>query len=197
MTMSDQPPFDAAQVTADLESGDAARVAAALETLDHAWRRRTFVPLPLPSPDCLAAFGDAVPLPLVERYLRVLENYVDFDPTPSGPELRRALVDAMLRFSRGQLAHPVALAVRVDPSAADAAADVLEYLRDRDVDGADELRGAIGLVDALLDSDKTRAATVEGMRYWAMMGRFAEIIDAVRPRLDAAERARLAVDEEG
>lgn len=194
--MSEQvPPLDSRQITADLESGDAARVAAALETLDHAWRRRTFVPLPLPSPDCLSAFGADVPTEVVERYLRVLENYVDFDPTPTGSELRRALVEAMIRCGRGQLAYNVALALRVDPAAADAVADVLDYLRERDLNGPDELLAATRLVDSLLDSGKTRPAAIEGMRFWAMMGRFPEIIDAVRPRLEPSELARLVVDD--
>ncbi|MGZ3425482.1 MAG: hypothetical protein ACXVCV_02480, partial [Polyangia bacterium] len=89
--------LDSRQLTADLESGDPARVGAALETLDRAWRRRTFVPLSMPSPDCLAAFGETVPTEVVEKYLRVLESYVDFDPTPSGSELRRAMAEAMIR----------------------------------------------------------------------------------------------------
>ncbi|MEX2261841.1 MAG: hypothetical protein WD696_07805 [Bryobacteraceae bacterium] len=184
-------PLNAEMLTADLRSGDPDRVADALETLDRAWRRRRFVPLPLPGPECLAAFDDNVPVEVLARYLRVVENYPDFAPTPSGSALRRALVEAVVRYGRGERTLDVALVLRVDDFPASAVSDALGYLRNRGVSGPGELLAAQRLVDHLLGSDTTRRATVDVLRIWAMTDCLVEVIDAVRPRLDDDERALL------
>ena len=167
----------------------------ALRTLDRAWRRRCFVPLPLPGPDCLAAFDDDVPEEVLARYLCVVENYPDFAPTPSSRELHRALVEAVIRHGRGARTLDVALVMRIDEFPASAVEHALGYLRGRGVHGPGELLAAQRLVDHLLGSDATRRATVGVLRLWSMADCLTAVIDAVRPRLEDDERALLDVED--
>jgi hypothetical protein len=183
-------------LSADLCSGQPERVAGALETLDRAWRQRRFGPLPMPEPDCLDAFGDLVPDEVLSRYLTVLQHYPDFEPTPSLKDIRYALAEAMIRYGCGEHAHDVALALQIDDFPESAVSDVLRYLQHRGLYGPYETLAAQRLVDYLLDSDKTRRATVDILRFWVMTDRFPEVIDAARPRLNNEERARLDVNSE-
>jgi len=185
-----------AQLTEDLRSGSPERVTRGLETLDQAWRQRRFGPLPMPQPDCLDAFGERVPTRILSLYLSVLKNYPDFEPTPSGDDLRHALVEAVIRYGRGEETLDVALALRTDDFPEHAVSDALGYLRDRGLNGPDELLAAQRLVDHLLDSEAARGPTVDMLRSCVLMGCLQEVIDAVRPRLDDEERARLTLEPE-
>jgi hypothetical protein len=183
--------LDSAQVTADLNSGDPHRVGAALQALDEAWRQRNFTPLPMPPPEILDAFGDDVPRQMVELYLSVIQYYVDFEPTPTGPEQRQAMVEAVIRHGRGELTNVVAMALMIDPYPAFAAEDALRYLENLELEKPLEKLAALHFVDSLLGSDKTRGAVVDAMRRWTIYEQFGDIIAAARPRLDPDELARL------
>jgi len=187
-------PAERESLTADLRSGIGERVAHALSTLDQCWRRRRFGPLPMPPPDCLTAFGDRVPAPVLSQYLTVLMHYPDFEPTPSGSDTRRALVDAVIRYGDGIEVHAVALFLRIDEHPQSAVRDAMFFLLTRDLNGAHEIKAAGSLVHCLLDSTATRSATVDNLRTWALTDSFSEIIESVWPRLDPEERARLDVD---
>jgi len=184
------------QLTAALHSGQPERVGSALATLDSAWRQRCFGPLPMPEPNCLDAFGEFVPANILSQYLTVLQNYPDFEPTPSGSELRHALVEAVIQYGRGENTLDVALALQIDDFPELAVSDALKYIQHRGLVGFHEMLAAQRLVDYLLDSDKTRQATVNTLRVWAMTDQFRDLIDAVLPRLDDAERSSIEVGDE-
>lgn len=191
--------LDAAAVTADLRSGDTERIARALRELDDAWPRMRTVPLPLPTPDCLDAF-DSFHAPereeMLALYLSVLQGYSNFEPTPSGTELQRAMVEAVIRHGRGEQTLPVALALGRDDFPDYAVSHAMRHIADRRLDTPGEARAAHHLLDYLLDDARTRGATVDGLRLWAMSGVHPEVVEALRPRLDETELRRIAVDED-
>lgn len=196
--MTDQvPSLSREQLTSDLRSGSAERVSAALESLDRAWRSRVFVPLEMPGPECLSPFGGDVPSDLLARYLSVVENYPDFEPTPSGSERRRALVDALIGYGGGELTDSVALALTVDYFPSHAVSEALCFLSVRGVHNSSELLAAQRLLGCLLDSEVTRQAALDALRLWVMEGALPEVVAAVLPLLDSAEQQRLALAEKG
>jgi hypothetical protein len=174
-------------VTADLQSGDRERVAAALQALDDAWRAHQYTPLPMPSPDVLDAFGDDAPQSIVELYLRVIQHYADFEPTPTVPDRIQAMLDAVLRHGRGELAHVVAMALKVDDYPAVTTADVLRYVENLPLEKPLEKQTAYKFVDSLLGSDSTRGAVIDAMRRWIIFEQFGDLIATLRPRLDPDE----------
>ena len=183
------------QLTADLESDDPERVATALETLHKAWIQRIFGPLPMPEPSCLDTFGDSVPHQILSYYVSVLENYVDFDPTPSVSDIRHALMEAVIRYGQGRETLELALFFQIDNFPRAAVLDALRYLEELGLNNPSEILAAQKLVDHLLDSEKTRQATVDVLRIWAEMDNFNEVIDSVRPRLNETEKSRLVIED--
>lgn len=181
---------DAYQLTADLQSADPVRVDSALRYLDASWRRRRFTPLPLPRAECLAAFGEHVPDDVLARYLSVLENYADFEPTP-GPLLIDAMVEAVIRYGRGRQTRTVAGALRVHDLPRAAVTRALRYATRRGLSGPDEVVALRRLVEDLLDATETRPATLEILREWAVIDYFPEILASMRQLLDDTELAAL------
>jgi len=154
----------------------------------------------MPPPGCLTAFGERVPASVVSQYLTVLMHYPDFEPTPSGRELRRALVEAAVRYGDATAVYDVVLWLAIDAFPQDAVRDAMSYLLERGLNAeahplrpANEIEAAWLFVDFLLDAKATRRATVDNLRVWALTDSFPEIIACVWPRLDAEERARLEV----
>lgn len=184
------------QLTADFKSNDPERVATALKTLDQAWVQRCFGPLPMPEPSCLDAFDDFVPRDILSDYLSVVQNYVDFEPTPSISDIRHALVESVIRYGRGEETLELALFLQTDDFPKSSVLDALRYLEELGLNDSYETLAAQRLVDHLLDSDKTRQATVDVFQIWATMGYFNEVIDSVRPRLSDTERLHLVIDDE-
>jgi len=148
----------------------------------------------MPPPDCLTAFGDRVPASVLSQYLSVLMHYVDFEPTPTVRDLRHALVEAAIRYGDSMAVYDVAKYLAIDDFPGDAVRDAMSYLLLRGLNGATEGEAAWRLVDLLLDAKATRSATVDNLRIWALTDSFPEIIEAVSPRLDPGERARLDAD---
>jgi hypothetical protein len=124
----------------------------------------------------------------------VVQNYPDFEPTPSVSDIRRALVEAVIRYGRGEQTHEVAQYLGIDEFPEAAVFDALGYLRDRGVEDSDEALAAQRLIEHLLDSGTTRNATVEMLLSCGLMGCLPDVIDAVRPRLDQSEQARIDVE---
>jgi hypothetical protein len=184
--------MDAQQVTADLESGDPDRVATALAELDLAWRQRRFAPVPAPEVRHLDAFRGAVPQDTLIHFINALQHYPIFAPHPDLTEIRRRLVEAVLRHGPGQPAFEVALFVRADDFPDSAVRDVMRYLDDRDLNNATEEAAASQLVEHLLESVSTRGATVDGLAGWALFDRFPGLVDRLLPQLETDERERIA-----
>jgi hypothetical protein len=187
-------PSERQALTANLRSGKPELVAGALATLDQAWRRRRFGPLPLPGPDCLTAFGDTVPSQVLSQYLTVIMHYPDFEPTPAATDLRQALIEAVIRYGRDEEIHEVVRYLRIDDFPENAVSDALRYLLMRGVHGQQETLAAQRFVDYLLDSQATRKAAIDLLRIWALTDSLPEIINFILPRLDDTERQRLDVD---
>ncbi|NET61085.1 MAG: hypothetical protein F6K47_34655 [Symploca sp. SIO2E6] len=150
----------------------------------------------MPEPSCLDAFDDFVPRDILSHYLSVLQNYVDFEPTPSISDIRHALVEAVIRYGRGEETLELALFLQTDDFPKSAVLDALRYLEELGLNDSYETLAAQRLVDHLLDSEKTRQATVNVFQIWVTMDYFNEVIDAVRPRLNDAELLRLVIDDE-
>ena len=179
------------QLTADLRSGDATRVAQALVALDRAWKRHRLGPLRFPEPTCLQAFGERVPIEAVRSYLSVVMHYPDFEPTPASEDRRHALIEAVLQHGGRQEAFDVAIAVRIDDWPQGAVEDALRYIWARGIDDERQAELLRVFADTLLDSPKTRPAVVEMLRIWTMAESFPELCAALKPALDSSERAIL------
>lgn len=190
--MNDVSSLDAEQVTTDLRSQDPVRIARALGALDEAWRRRDFVPLPFLEPSCLEAFVEGVPDDIVEKYLSVVAHYPDFDPTPSGAKVRQSLLEVMVRYGqREEIIHSVVLFFRIDDYPRISIPDALDYLGQRGVESEEELHTVERFVAWLLDSHERRDLIVDQLWSWALSDTLPEVIEAVLPMLDHAERARI------
>lgn len=184
-----------AALTEAMESRDPSRVRDAIATLDQAWRRRQFAPLPFPDADILdAAFPAGAPKELVEQYLAVLEGYPDFEPTPSSSQVRRAMLEAVVRSGQVELAYNVALRARIDPFPAAAAEDLMDGLTSLDLSTEREHLVGAQLIDWLLDSQDMRAATVQKLRFWGMCGRYPSLVALAKARLTPEELEYLARD---
>ncbi len=188
--------LNADEVAADLGSGDPRRIDRALRTLDAAWMRREFAPVPFPGPDCLDAFVHPVPDEVVARYLSVLTHYPDFEPTPSGRDVRHARLEVVIRHGREHLVLDAALPLCIDAVPGSVVSDAFCWLANRGLHDRSEERVAEGIVHVLLDGDATRSATIDGLRSWVKMEMFTCVIDEVRPRLSAAERSYVDGREE-
>jgi hypothetical protein len=182
-------------LVASLCSGDAEMVDGALETLDRAWRERRFIPLPMPYPDCLEAFGEKISVETIARYLSVIENYPDFEPTPSSRERRNALLEAVIKYGRGELTYFVALALKVDYDPEYAVSDALNYIQVRGVNSSTEILAVQRLVDYLLDSITTRQFTITALRIWRMVEFLPEVIETIWPLLNNLEQTYLNIEE--
>lgn len=183
---------DPARITEDLRSGEPSRVAAGLAALDHAERFRRFVPVPPPAVEVLAPFGVDAPEQVVLDFIHVWQHYPLFDPAPDPVEIRHTVVEAALRHGGEQPVFQVALGLRVDDHPPGAVRDVMRYVHDRELDPTERVR-AQQLISHLLDGDTTREAAVEGLAFMALLDRHTELVDALVPQLEPAERAR--VDE--
>jgi hypothetical protein len=191
MMVEFMPQSEMDQLTEDLDSNDPKRVASALETLERAPRLGRGGALPMPRPDCLDAFGEHVPPEALTLYVSLLVYYPSFEPAP-GLQRWRAMVDAVLEYGRGEGMYDVALAIKCESFARYVVEDVMQHIQHSEVDTPDKLLAVHRLVDDLLDdATTTRQATVDALRSWVMTDHFPEIVAAVRPRLDDAERAIL------
>lgn len=189
--------IDAAAIAQDLESGEPSRVRGALESLDHACRAQTYVPLPMPEPFCLEAFGENAPADLISTYFRVVQNYPAFSPGPTPPQMRHAMIEALLRYGRGdkQLVYEFALWLKIDFQPEVGIADAFLYLQrsgfDPDVLGVTLSR----LVDNLLDATESRAATIKALRKWVEFEELPSLVAEISPRLSEDERLQLLVED--
>lgn len=184
---------DGIRLAEDIRSGAPARVGGALRALQHAWLHRATVPFPLPPPDCLDAFGPDEIDEMLDLYLSVVRSYSDFEPTPSGSDLRRALVEAGIAFGGGRNTLPAALQMVLDDFPEHAILDGLGYLGMRGLHTPDELRGAEYLLERLvLDvRPEIRAATLRAVGRWVLGGEVPALVAHVRRFLDPSELAEL------
>ncbi len=183
---------DPEEMAQDLHSADPDRVAAALEVLDGAWRRRPVLPMPMPDADALAAaFPAGAPEHVVDRFIRVVENYPLFEPPPDPGGRHTEALDAARLAGPGQCAYNVALAVRADENAEDAVQELMRHLLRRPLENDTEFAVVDQILDHLLDGRGTHAAVVDGLARWASLGEYDTLVQALSGRLDDAERARL------
>jgi len=184
-----------AAVQADLDSEVPERIAAAFKTLSHGTARLGLLQVSMPPPDILGAFGEEPPLEVVSDYVYLVGSYSMFVPDPSATARREAMIVALVHYGRGdrQIAHDIAIRLRTD--SAFAAAQALAFASGEDPDSPNAQRAVMALVDNLLDSAVTRDATVTEMGRWVQYGRFLEVVDAMRPRLEPSELARLVVED--
>lgn len=183
--------IDADIINADLQSGDPARVARSLEVLDQDRPIGQRVPILLPSADCLAAFGDDLTEEIIDRFVRVVHNYVPFEPSPELSRRHTAAVDAILLFGPGQPVFDVAMFIRIDSSADYVTKDVMRHLSRYPVETDSELAVVEQLLGYLLDARSTHDAAVAGLANWAFHGEYSRVVDNLLPQLDSPERRRV------
>lgn len=133
------------------------------------------------------AYPDGAPKEIVEKYLEVLENYPDFEPTPSSKQLRHAMLEAVVRSGHSALAYNLSLAARIDPFPDAAANDLVGHLRDINIEQPRELAVAQQLVDLLLETPSTRTGALQMLRIWILTERFPEITARVKQRVTPEE----------
>lgn len=191
--------LDAATVASDLQSEDPGRIRAALEAIDLAWKRREYAPLPLPPPTVLEAFGGDVQSSLVQAYVMMLQHYPAFQHTLSPAELRAMMLEAVIRYGRGdaQLTHSIGMAIRTQLHPNQAAEDALNALRHTGLDEASVSIVARQLVDTLLDSQAARTGVIKGLCRWTQMEEFEDVIAQVYPQLSPEETALLESAKDG
>jgi hypothetical protein len=178
-------------IVAELRSDNPDLVAHALEVLDTAWQTGQHSPVPLPSAESLTAFGDDLAEDVVDRFNRVVQNYVPFTPSPEPFERHTTSVDAVLRYGPGQPVFDVAMFIRVDDNAELAVQEVMRYIPNHPAETETELMVVEELLGYLLDARSTHDATVRGLTSWAFRGDYPDVVDSVLAQLDDSERARV------
>jgi hypothetical protein len=193
LTADSQPchqehPIDADMITADLWSGDPARVTRALAELDQHRPPRERVAIAMPPADCLTTFGDELTEETVDRFIRVVYGFFPFEPPEELFGRHTTALDAVMLYGPGQPAFDVAMWIRVDGNADDATKAVMRHLSTylTENDAAVE-----ELIAPLLDGDTTHDAAVEGLARWAFYDVYPRLVDSFLPRLTPAERQRL------
>jgi hypothetical protein len=182
--------FDAEALQADLDSHDANKVARGLKSLLRAMHERAFVPVRLPDPDCLDAFGDQVPEDILETYLRVTDHYQMFEPTPTRKEINENMIDAVILFGKGQGALAVALAIQGSNWPEDSAKHAISHICKHQFLNENEVLGAYWIIDFLLDVRSLRAIVVERLADHALDGFIDDLIRKVMPVLTEAEQRK-------
>jgi hypothetical protein len=183
--------IDADTITADLHSGDPARVTRSLAVLDQDRPIRQHAQVPLPSANCLTAFGDDLTEETLDLFVRVVHNYVPFEPSPEPSGRHTTVVDAVLLYGPGQPVFDVAMFIRVDSSADYVTKDVMRHLSRYPRETESELAVVEQLIDYLLDGRATHDAAVNGLASWAFYGEYPQVVDNLLPQLDPAERKRV------
>jgi hypothetical protein len=196
MTIDTENVPDPQRITDNLQSGEPARIAAGLAELDRAERRLQFVPVPPPDLDSLGAFGRGVPEETLLQFLNVWQNYPRFEPAPDPSEIRRTLVEAVLRHGGEQPIAQVGLNVRTDHFPPYAVRDTIKYLMDRDFSSPEEERRAQMLLTHLLDDATTHDATADGLASLALLDRHPGLVASLLPLLDENEKERIRAAQE-
>jgi hypothetical protein len=196
MTLEIDNDPDPRRITDNLQSGEPRRIAAGLAELDRAERRLQFVPVPPPDLDSLGTFPRGVPEETLMQFLNVLQNYPRFEPAPNPSEIRRTLVEAVLRHGGEQPIAQVGLNVRTDHFPPYAVRDVIHYLMDRDFASPQEEHRAQMLLTHLLDDTATHDATVDGLVSLALLNRHQELIAGLLPLLNENENERIRAAQE-
>jgi hypothetical protein len=184
--------LDAGAVTADLHSGDPTRVAQALAALEEVCFPGILKPpLPVPPPECLAAFGSDLTEELAERYLRIVHTYVPMEPPLELHGEHTAAVDAVLIHGPGQPAFEAAMYIRIDDDPDQAVKYVMRHLSHLRPETEPGFAAVEELVQALLDGRTTRAATVAGLADWAFHDDYPTVIRNLSAQLEPAEREQV------
>jgi hypothetical protein len=175
-------------LAAALESGDAARVGAAVDELHARLLGLNPIPVPPPPEDVPEVLRQAAPGADIDdrlvSYLAVLAQY-PFDPALSGAERVGRAIETMLR---GGSYAARSLSLRLVTSEDLVAA--LRYLGERGVRPGREEDQAGWLLSYLLDDAPTRATTARAVRAWPDHPVLARVVGSVPEGMALAERER-------
>lgn len=152
---------------------------------------------PMPTAACLDAFGETVPIKVIALFMSVIEHYPAFQPTVAATNMRKEVLEAIIRQGRAdaQLIHDFAITMRTDFLPREATRDVLGWLARFSHEPSASLP-AERLIDWLLDSDKTHDAVIAALRMWVQIDAYPEVIDPTRIRLTEKELVELAPDDD-
>jgi hypothetical protein len=179
------------EITAHLSSGDPARIAAGLESLDfHLETMDSLAVAPL-SAKLLDPFGHEVPDRVAELFVKLLSTYDAFTPALSAEEIEREVALAAARFGPSVLGLEASLLLKSAADPVEAVRLALAAIAERGV-LPDEVECAGAFVSYLLAGDASfRAATVDGLASWRGREGLSAVIDWVAAELEDDERARV------
>jgi hypothetical protein len=190
MAMSDTPPRPVEATRADLQSGDPARIRAALAELEQRHRMGQEFELPLPDVRLLDPFGDDVPTDVQRLFVDVVSKYRSI-PASAAERLSR-MVELILRYANGQAAFDSVLEVKVSEDPPAMAADTMRELRRQKLDTPVAVKGAKYLVSRLLDSRAPmRAAVLAELASWPRESPYGDVVTYVAPQLEPSELEQL------
>ncbi len=179
----------AEQLIDDLNSADEARVASAIEGLEHLMLALDTDPLPPPSANVLDVLGLGDHDDLIASYLTVLGSY-PFDPPLDAPGRTLRAIDAVLKHGRSYAARQLSLHLVNAPRYGGPSA-ALDHIARRGVEPGQEAEEVGWLLSYLLDDPGTRSATVAALARWRKHPVLSAVLDLTRDRLDADEQAAL------
>jgi len=181
----------AEDIAAALRSGVADDVAEALEGLEFQREIGEPVSVEMPTADELAPLGPELPGDVASRFVRLLDRYEDFMPTPARADIERELALAAARYGPSSLGLEVSLVLKQADDPGRAVGRALAAVGDRGV-GDDEVEHATAFVSYLLaGDDEVRSATVDALAAWHGRPDLVAVVGGVSGELDDDELAKL------
>jgi hypothetical protein len=175
-------------VKQELHSGAPSRVEAALRDLKKRVMTGTEVEIPPFSGEILDCFGSDVPEETQLDFIAVVWRYHSFVPNKSDSEKMSDLIALVLRYAVRYVAFEVAMKLKISREPAQAVALAMDEILRHGIVSQQNIDGAKYLVSRLLDGrPAVRKATLAKLREWPDQVPFREVIDWVKPQLDADE----------
>lgn len=189
--MEPDVPSTTGDIARMLKSGDPQDVERALDELDLQWEIGEPVAAPMPTADDLECLGPSLPDEVASRFVRLLDRYEDFVPSPSRWDVERQMALAAARYAPSSLALEVSLVLKSSRDPGASVERALEAVAERGVRPG-EVENATAFVSYLLAGDATvRGATLAALSSWGARPDLASVRDGVLAELEDHEAARL------
>jgi hypothetical protein len=178
-------------IAAHLSSGDPARIAEALESLDFHHETMDPVAAPPLSAGLLGPFGDELPEELAHLFVKLLSSYEAFNPAPTHEEIEREAALAAARHGPSSLGLEVSLLLKGADAPALSVRRALAAVAEDGVRPEAVEHAGMFVSYLLAGAPPVRAATVDALASWRGRTDLAPVIDWVAAELEDDERARV------
>jgi len=186
---------DPDDITADLGSGDAARIRAGLADLREFAKDGDEFELPALDASLLAPLGAAPPPDAVRDLAHLLARYRSFIPPPSRDDVIVQLVELAVRYAESQVIYEAAIEIQSEADPAATAHLAVGYLGARGLAGPAELDAGRKLIGYLLEAKPAvRRATAEALAAWPAGEPRRAVVTAVHALIDPDQRAQVTPD---